>query len=388
MRKRITYKLLLIIRGDPEKTPSGTEIFVRNLANKLSKNGHTVHIFCSSNKEEIKKSGNTTFFKIKTINLPFLSTILFNFKARNKWHSIFKRENYDFIISFGIGGTTPIINLSKKNEITNIYYAVDTMIDEYSSKRNSLSLIERLNYKFKIYYDKMSCREANFVFCSCHRTSESLERKYNIEPNKMGILYFGIDDDFSKDLTRARKNLSKKKYDLLLIATDHIRKGSFFFIESLRFLKNNYQINPRSIIIGDYNAELMKQIKENSLNVSLVPKLPHEKLKDYFKWCRCLVVPSTSEGFCLPVIEAASFGVPSIVTNVGSLPELVIDGKTGYRVDRSIDKFSEKVSLMLTKKMWKKLGLEAKRHSKRFIISKIAQELEAFLFKLDIKKNE
>jgi len=44
----------------------------------------------------------------------------------------------------------------------------------------------------------------------------------------------------------------------------------------------------------------------------------------------CLLQPSNSEGFGLPIIEAQSCGVPVIVNNWNSMPELVKDNKTGY----------------------------------------------------------
>jgi glycosyltransferase involved in cell wall biosynthesis len=43
------------------------------------------------------------------------------------------------------------------------------------------------------------------------------------------------------------------------------------------------------------------------------------------------VMPSTKrEGLSRAVIEAMSYGIPPIVTNVGGLPELVVDRESGY----------------------------------------------------------
>lgn len=43
--------------------------------------------------------------------------------------------------------------------------------------------------------------------------------------------------------------------------------------------------------------------------------------------------PSSSEGFCIPVIEAQACGVPVIVNNWTSMPELIQDKKTGLITD-------------------------------------------------------
>jgi glycosyltransferase involved in cell wall biosynthesis len=41
------------------------------------------------------------------------------------------------------------------------------------------------------------------------------------------------------------------------------------------------------------------------------------------------VIPSRSESFGVAAVEASSVGLPVIASNVGGLPEVVIDGETG-----------------------------------------------------------
>jgi glycosyltransferase involved in cell wall biosynthesis len=41
---------------------------------------------------------------------------------------------------------------------------------------------------------------------------------------------------------------------------------------------------------------------------------------------------SESESFCLSILEAMTFGCPSVATRVGGIPEVVVDGETGVLV--------------------------------------------------------
>jgi glycosyltransferase involved in cell wall biosynthesis len=51
----------------------------------------------------------------------------------------------------------------------------------------------------------------------------------------------------------------------------------------------------------------------------------------------CLLSPSSTEGFCIPVIEAQACGRPVIVNDYTSMPELIIDGVTGFKTKVSDD---------------------------------------------------
>jgi glycosyltransferase involved in cell wall biosynthesis len=69
-------------------------------------------------------------------------------------------------------------------------------------------------------------------------------------------------------------------------------------------------------------------------------KSPHPLVAKVMNTFDCLLNPSTNEGFGLPIIEAQSCGVPVIVNNTTSMPELVIPGKTGFVADTCLKRWT------------------------------------------------
>lgn len=57
-----------------------------------------------------------------------------------------------------------------------------------------------------------------------------------------------------------------------------------------------------------------------------------------------LLHPSQTEGFGLTVVEAQSAGIPAIVNNCHSMPELVIEGKTGFICQTDKPRFTNDLS--------------------------------------------
>ncbi len=61
--------------------------------------------------------------------------------------------------------------------------------------------------------------------------------------------------------------------------------------------------------------------------------LTHGKEKEaVFDYCDILVLPSYVEGQPLVILEALSWGMPVIATNVGGIPDTIKDGKNGYLI--------------------------------------------------------
>jgi len=95
-------------------------------------------------------------------------------------------------------------------------------------------------------------------------------------------------------------------------------------------------------IVGDRSAspDYQRQIgdllvrRKIERDVGLTGRLSDPRLlKPFFKYARLFVTFSRWESFCVPVVEAMGFGVPTVTTERTCLPEII--GGTGLIVDRS-----------------------------------------------------
>jgi len=108
-------------------------------------------------------------------------------------------------------------------------------------------------------------------------------------------------------------------------------------------------------IVGDRSAspQYQEQIAEIvarlgvERSVGLTGRLADPTLlKPFIKYARLLVMLSQWESFCVPVVEAMAFGVPTVTSEPDCVPEVI--GDTGLVVDRqNLDGAAEQIAELL-----------------------------------------
>ncbi|MBU9713311.1 glycosyltransferase family 4 protein [Evansella tamaricis] len=75
-------------------------------------------------------------------------------------------------------------------------------------------------------------------------------------------------------------------------------------------------------------------------------RVPREKMVSYYQELDCFICSSKSEHIPLPILEAASCGVPIISTKVGIVPELINHKKNGLIIPRNSDDIAYSIKLL------------------------------------------
>ena len=86
----------------------------------------------------------------------------------------------------------------------------------------------------------------------------------------------------------------------------------------------------------------LKELIEASLQkggvtarVDLPGWISHDDLPGYLNQLRLLVLPSYTEGLPNIMLEAMACGTPVLATPVGAIPDVIIDGKTGFIMENN-----------------------------------------------------
>ena len=133
------------------------------------------------------------------------------------------------------------------------------------------------------------------------------------------------------------KNKIKKKYDLCTVARLEYRKGHHLVFEAMSVLRNKYNIILKYAILGD--GPELSRLKDLVIKHSLLEQVdfiyhdyPSEKIfkNSSVHIMPTLTTPDSIEGFGISNVEAASFGLPCIVSNSGGTPESI--GRNGIIV--------------------------------------------------------
>jgi len=72
-------------------------------------------------------------------------------------------------------------------------------------------------------------------------------------------------------------------------------------------------------------------------------QIRHTEMPSFYQSLTCYVCASLSEGMSLSILEAASAGCIVLSTKCGDIEQLIVDGSTGYFIDRDVDSICSKL---------------------------------------------
>ena len=144
-------------------------------------------------------------------------------------------------------------------------------------------------------------------------------------------------------------NLNNK--DIVLLGRLEQRKGTFDLLDIAdNILCADLSFN--LVLAGDGNLNVVKEkIEKLKLknNIKLLGWINKEQREELLKNTAIFVLPSYNEGMPMAVLEAMSYGIPLVVSDVGDIPYVVKDYENGYLIKAGDKKQLEDRILKLLK---------------------------------------
>jgi glycosyltransferase involved in cell wall biosynthesis len=187
-------------------------------------------------------------------------------------------------------------------------------------------------------------RLCNHVFVHTAKMKDELVDEFDVVPGKVSVIPFGLNDTaprtgISRPAARSRLGLAPDSKVVLFFGQIAPYKGLEFLVRALPRLAD--QLAGCTLVIAGkvkagsetYWAQLDDEIAQTPSPVSVVKRIGHvqdEDIETYFEAADVLALPYVHIFQSGVPFLAYSFGLPVVATDVGSLAEDVVSGKTGY----------------------------------------------------------
>ncbi len=308
-----------ILHITPDLHTGGAQKFCVDICNELSKNDEVV--LCSLDK--LDDAQKIMYEKIH----PTVRFICLDKKNNNPliiW-KILKMlwiENPDIThthLRAQFFSALPLILLRKPN--------IHTI---HSLAQKETSAIRRKIYK--ILYNLFNFTPVAISNMVLKSMQEEYGKKYDVKIDN-GVEPLKVTDQYEQT-QKFIESLKKDNNTKIFVSV-----GRFFYVKNQELLIDAFEsllekgYDAHLIILGSYSvvpeyAEICKSKIKTFSRIHLLGQ--KSNVSDYLKEADALCFSSLYEGMPMAILEAFSIGLPTVSTPVGGVPDIIIDGQTGY----------------------------------------------------------
>ncbi len=317
--------ILIPVLHRPDK-PTGVCRHAANLARCLADISAVIQVTLVTGnwqKKYFKESFNLSSPKIEVVGIGIKNSSI----ARNRWFlfelpKVVKRFNPDLVhLSF------PFPFLSSRFDCP----VVSTLHDVYPYERPE-------NFGFpQVWFNQLflsQCiQNSDGIACVSKVTMAALETYFGtaIAQQKATVVYNYV--DFSETASRplqAAADITAQTPFILSVAQHRKNKNLDLLIQAYAALRQDGVLssNTKLVVVGSSGPEteaIQQLIQTHSLQkqVRLLSSISDSELCWLYKHCQLFVIPSSTEGFCIPLVEALSLGAKAVCSDLPIFREVV-----------------------------------------------------------------
>lgn len=318
-------KTIIIEDGLSLYKKTGIGQYTENLCKFLIELGYQVDVKRKPFLEKIQNSIVKRILYILWLNIIFPITIIFN---------------HSNIIIF-TNTITPFYKIPNKK-----YYPVLHDLWSYKSPETvtgaQRKYLEIVLFSVRHNYEK--------IITVSNTVKNEIVDFFKINEDDVKVIYnyfsFGEKPEFKFSENEVDKLLNKfginsKKY-ILSVATLNKRKNIPMLIDAYNKLNTDYKL----VLVGSTGNQKFNEISENVIFTGYVSD---DELKILYKHAFIYVFPSIYEGFGIPLIDAQSFNIPVVCSNIPIFKEIGNDSILYF--DLNIDDLNNKLNMLFNNEL-------------------------------------
>jgi glycosyltransferase involved in cell wall biosynthesis len=178
--------------------------------------------------------------------------------------------------------------------------------------------------------ERKALKKCSLLLLSSEWAAESAIKDYHVPGNKVEVLTMGANMDFTPGREVIFEKEKNEILTLLYLAVDWKRKGGAIAFDTLKQLKAK-GIKARLIVCGcippdhftDPDMEVIPFLNKN------IPE-DHDRFNSLLTTSHFMILPTRADCSLMVGAEASAFGMPSITTEVGGVPDVIRHGENGY----------------------------------------------------------
>lgn len=331
-------KILMLSWEYPPRVVGGIARVVYELSKKLSYEGHDVSVITyregNSPYYEVEDSG-VKVYRVDNTNinsLDFTSWVLqLNFSMIECANKLIQKEKFDVIHAHD--WLTAFTGKTLKQSF-NIPLIATIHATEYGRNGG----IHTKEQKYINDIEWMLTYEAQKIIVNSNFMKSESSRIFNADLDKIDVIPNGIDldkfDNFTKDLDFRRRYAKDNEKIILTMGRMVNEKGIQHLICAMPKILNEY--NDAKLVVAG-KGPMLEELKDIAYRIGIAHKvyftgyLSGDDVQKMYKNVDVAVFPSTYEPFGIVALESMLAGIPTVVSDVGGLDEIVKHGLTGLK---------------------------------------------------------
>jgi glycosyltransferase involved in cell wall biosynthesis len=269
------------------------------------------------------------------------------------------------------------------------------LIGRSAAKREGIPIVTTFHSMLRYDYDspwKVLIARL-LTMCTNHYTNRFIAISHAIEEDllemhipadKIQVIHSGLDiakftSPQNPDEIRRQLGLNSDCITFTMVARLHPVKGQRYFLQAACQLLDA-GIKTQFLLIGEGidRPRLEAQVRELGLGSAVRMPGYYRNIADIYEVTDILCVPSLMEGLGLVILEGMYFGVPIIASNVGGIPELIEDGKSGILIPPADVQalFETMYRLAVNPDLAQTLAHQGKQRVQHFTVENMTRQVE------------